>query len=528
VLLFALYLITIPAVYYLASRFVSPLPAVVGCALALIWNVPVYPAAMPSWYNLLFALLGAAALVRYAETHRRAWILVAGMLGGLSCTMKITGLFFVAGSLLWILFVAQERAVKARSPGDRSPATTVLHLFALLAFGAAVLVLIRPRLTAAEGAYFLLPIAALIALLARRELRARAAGMLVVTPWSEFALLMTGLAIPLLTFSIPYLTSGSLDALLRGVFLAPVGRISGAAVRPPAPGSVVAAAPLALALYAVLRLERLPPALLALAAAGLGAALYWSDVPFVFAPVVASMRWVPVVATMGAVIILWEVRPTLDMAEGQGGRNADRPGQHRQSTLFLLAALTATVSLIQYPFAHPIYLWFVAPIAALTLVAMVGNKVRAKPALLGLFALFYIAFSIQQLQRLPTTVPLDIPRASLFVPYPDKVKFERVVALLQEHAGSDYIWAGPDTPEIYYLAGLRNPTRHLFEFLAQNSDRETEILTGIERHQVNAIALNHDHYFSDLSEGLEKEFVRRFPHSERIGNIEVRWREGRD
>ena len=40
-----------------------------------------------------------------------------------------------------------------------------------------------------------------------------------------------------------------------------------------------------------------------------------------------------------------------------------------------------------------------------------------------------------------------------------------------------YIFAGPDTPEIYALTGLRNPTRSLFDYLdPSNSARGEHLL----------------------------------------------------
>ena len=72
--------------------------------LAVAWSIPNYSAAMPSWYNLFFATFGLAALLRYIETQKRRWLLAAGLCGGISCLFKISGLYFVAGALLFLLF----------------------------------------------------------------------------------------------------------------------------------------------------------------------------------------------------------------------------------------------------------------------------------------------------------------------------------------------------------------------------------------------------------------------------------------
>src|SRR5687768_7826937 len=59
--LLAFFVAWVPTVYYLARRFVRPLAASALTLVAVVWSVPSYPAAMPSWYNLFFATFGVAA-----------------------------------------------------------------------------------------------------------------------------------------------------------------------------------------------------------------------------------------------------------------------------------------------------------------------------------------------------------------------------------------------------------------------------------------------------------------------------------
>src|ERR1051325_10671781 len=107
---FAVFVPAMAAVYYLASRFATAVVAAAMTLLCAAWSLPAYPAAMPSWYNLFFALLGAAAIFRYIGTSGRRWLLLAGVCGGLSIDVKITGLYFVAGVLLFQIFREQQTA----------------------------------------------------------------------------------------------------------------------------------------------------------------------------------------------------------------------------------------------------------------------------------------------------------------------------------------------------------------------------------------------------------------------------------
>jgi hypothetical protein len=102
--MFLFFFAWVPAIYYIASRFASPLASAAVTLLSVAWSVPNYPAAIPSWYNLFFAVFGVAALFRYVEKPGSVWLLVAGISGGLSCLAKITGLYYVAAMLLFLCF----------------------------------------------------------------------------------------------------------------------------------------------------------------------------------------------------------------------------------------------------------------------------------------------------------------------------------------------------------------------------------------------------------------------------------------
>src|SRR5215469_14944148 len=91
--LFAFFVPWVPAVFYVASRFGSPYSAGAVTLLAVAWSVPNYPAPMPSWYNLFFAVFGLAALLRYFEFASRRWLVIAGVCAGISMLAKIAAVY---------------------------------------------------------------------------------------------------------------------------------------------------------------------------------------------------------------------------------------------------------------------------------------------------------------------------------------------------------------------------------------------------------------------------------------------------
>ena len=78
IVLFLFFLAWLPSLYFVASRFTRPVGAAATVLLAVAWSVPNYPAAVPSWYNLFFAVSGTASLARYLDTDRRSWLFVTG------------------------------------------------------------------------------------------------------------------------------------------------------------------------------------------------------------------------------------------------------------------------------------------------------------------------------------------------------------------------------------------------------------------------------------------------------------------
>ena len=100
------------------------------------------------------------------------------------------------------------------------------------------------------------------------------------------------------------------------------------------------------------------------------------------------------------------------------------------------------------------------------------------------------------------------------------------MALLRAHARGDYVYAGPDTPEIYALTGLRNPTRSLFDYLdPTGSARGERLLRTLRSRGVTAIVINARPGFSDPLRPRTVAVLRtRYPFHQRIGAFDVRWR----
>ena len=120
--MFLLFLAYLPCVYLIARRFASPAVATLAALFAVAWGPPVYPAAMPSWYTLYLAVIGAYFLVRHHESGGRGWLFAAGVAGGLSICCKITGVWYVLAVAVYLVYRAQDRDAAIGARRERSAA----------------------------------------------------------------------------------------------------------------------------------------------------------------------------------------------------------------------------------------------------------------------------------------------------------------------------------------------------------------------------------------------------------------------
>ena len=433
--------------------------------------------------------------------------------------------------LLFLVFHAH--ALSREKAGAAPGRSTLYPLFvtaALAVFVAALVGLVRHQLTAPDVLQFVVPGALLAVFLARNEWvesagpsRARFETLArLLVPF------LIGVAIPIAVFLVPYALSGALGAFVYGVFILPTKRFGVAAV---SPGSVMSA------------LAIVPVMLVLLGARfASGKVARWGAALFVITCVVLMI----VTGKHGPTYrFVWHsVRTALPMLVAIGilvlqrPRAADAADPLLRARCLLLLAVTSLCNLVQFPFAAPVYFCYVAPLVALTAVALsryLGPMPSAVPlSILG----FYLAFPVLRTNdsTLATmgavyrpyveTVPLGLPRGDLRVPTFHAEAYRRVVWLVQRHARGGYTWASPDMPEIYFLTGLKNPTRSLFEFFDEPTGRTARILEALDARGVTAIVMNRRPVFSaGLTDDLIEPLEERFPYAANAGPLQVRWRQ---
>ena len=522
------FLASLVATFYIATRLSRPLPAAALTLLTAAWGLTAYPAAMPSWYNLYFALFGTAAIFRHLETNRRRWLTIAGLCAGLSVLVKVSGLYFVAAVLIFLLFREQSL-----NPADETGAEPrrnwyLIFLIAVAAVTAAVLLrTVSARLGAAQFVFFVLPGCALAGVVAGRELGRKAQPLRervncllgLVIPF------LAGLAVPIVAFLIPYVRSGSTAALVRGVFVLPFRRTAFAFVD------------------ATLLSLMFPLVLFALLIAG---AVFRTRIRAVHVVCLALVLFGALFATGSTPLLYWglwfSVGSLSALVVPAGAWQAARMSRDsspdlRTQQLFMLLCASAFCELVRFPFSTPTYFYYVAPLLVLTTTALTTSW-RTHGGLLWVLGAFYFAFAVvhdnpisiwqtSQYYLLPDlqTHVVHLPRAGGIRGFAyQTAEYERMAALVRQHVRGDYIYAAPDCPEVYFLTGLRNPTPALFDFLDEPSGKSERIWQAIQSHHINLVVIDHDPQFSGpLPAALVQRLVAEFPKYAMSGRFEIRW-----
>jgi hypothetical protein len=532
----AAFLVWVPAVYYAASRFTRPLMAAGVTLLAVAWSVPNYPAPMPSWYNLFLATIGVAAVLRFLEDGRRRWLFAAGLAGGASFLVKVIGLYYVAGVLLFLVFESHARSRRAAGaePG-RGSVYAAFVTASLLLFVAALVSVVRGRLTAPDLIQFVVPGALIATLLVQHEWAQPAGGS--ATRFRALARLVApfllGVLLPVALFLVPYARSGALGAFVHGVFVLPAKRLGHAAFAPPLTSLYALIPSGALAIGVTWpsthatrwTIGRREVTLLALALAAL--LLATGSQPSIYRLVLSSLRGLVPVLTIAAVALV--------------ARDRDRSSDAalRRARLMLLLGVSAVCMLVQFPFTVAIYFCYVAPLVALTAAAFLAYLNRPVPIVLPALAVaFCTSFAVIRMntsplndmdadsEPYPEVRPMMLDRAGLVVPLWMAGQYEATVEVMREHARGQYVWASPDVPQLYFLSGYRNPTRSLFEFFDDTTGRSARILRALDDHDVNLVVLNTAPQFSPrIPVELYRQLAKRYPNSAFVEPYLIKWRE---
>jgi hypothetical protein len=506
--LFACFLLWVPAVYSLARDFLRPWTAGAVTLLAVAWSVPNYPAAMPSWFLLFLTTFGTLALSKYATQPKMHWLILAGLCGGLSFLFKTVGLYFIAGGLIFLVFREQDlaRTETDTSQNHRTPTFVGFLILCLVIFLSCLIKLVMVPADTPELLHYVLPSLAIASLLAVREFAPS------TLPSRQRFSTLFAMAIPflgaaalpiLLCFSF-YWWHGALTPFVKEVFVLALRRIQYAHLSPPGLILELPSIVAALIFFAILKLEGAVRVLFSIAVIAIGALVLCTSASSHLSSTLAlsSLRGVipAVVITLAFIRI---------------GKSAPQRDFWMDQRIFLLFSVTALFSIIQFPYAAPIYFCYVAPLAILLLAALLSRLKNAPHSVLYAGGIFYLCFAVivfrpyavnigyKSGQPGDQVVPLTMPRAgNIRISRESSAQYEELIPFVSQLAAGAPIFAGPDCPEVYFLSGLKNPTPILFDFLQDPNEYNTQVTRLLDQPGlIKVVVINNNPAFSGRNRG---------------------------
>lgn len=503
-------------IYILLRRYLPPVSAALTTWVALVWTFPNYFSSLPSWWILFCALLCLWAIVRFLESERLLYAALAGLAAGVAFCIKQTGLYLMPPMTMSLLLAGAL-------PGTASGAGVERFVRGGIAVAGFTFVIVITRLHAGSGevAYLIAPLAATCVTFYLCDRWRTGTGGLNY----QAALVGIGAAVvPVLLLVAPHILAGQLGAFLNGVFVLPQKRLEFTLLpMRPATQLVAGIVGLVWVLWAPRTLSQKERRVASGLRWGIALALPILALRSTFS---YAMIWE---AARGAAALL----PFIVLYTLTGNR---MPVTRDRQVLFAVTGMLAWTSLSQYPFAAPIYFCYVAPLALIAGVVLVHSAetgprfsdwpTTAIALLFGILSMnrgyVWNVGSNHEVHDLST--PLGLERAHLYVDEYDAGVFQRVAALVREHRGSRGLMAGPDTPDVYYLAGEVSRSGRLFDFFSgQQADHDKQILA--EWRGADIIVLFHGRRFSPpLSDALVARLRQEFPKGESLPPFEVRWR----
>ncbi len=529
VLVLIAWLIGLAAMFDAARNFLPVWGAAAITWCASLWTLPLAPDPLPSWYNLFLALIGSAAVLRAVRGNSRRWMFAAGIAAGASISVKVVGLYFAAAVFLFCVFEAQSRTEAPRASGPRvSRWYGWLITIGLALFLGEVLSLAAYNVEVNTLFQFFVPSAVLVVVLLRREWSAD--GSTDATRLRELAVLVwpfvAGMAVVIAVWVSPYAETGSVRSLLHGVFVLPQLRFE--LVTYPLPG--LRSAGLSVLPYALL-LSVAPFVRQPLRAADRWA-LAATVVLFVAADYNGSAEvlttWYAFRALTPCVAVLtawWLLRPPM----------GEPIPPRQQSSVFFLVSAAAACSLVQIPMSYVGYFLYFVPLLILGAAALwraLPRMPREVPVALATMA---IAFQLRGSSEFATKAPpraedamvaLDVPRGGILVAREDSARYATLRTEVLKRATSEWMFVWHDAPEIYFLTGLRNPTRTFFESFADPATQTPEAIERVLREKnVGVVVLTRpETALQPLPAALRRWIEREYPSVTWVGAIEVRGR----
>jgi hypothetical protein len=506
--------------FLIAARFLRPVSASVITLVCLVWSFPNYFAALPSWYNLMFASWTMWAILKYSDQLKPRFLVIAAFAIGLSILCKITGIYALAATFFAVLFIHlnqnQASDISAKHSQNNSRQLMIGAALLGITYCTLLFLLVQGRASMSNLSLFCIPGTILMVVVFCQSQIARTCSTSVSRLGLHTLLIIVAVDVVLMVFCFGYFNLGALTQLLQGVIILPMARLEVATFSPPSSIWLLLSIPLGWLIYydrQILKTAKMP---VVITVAVIGTILIaLGDIPLIYRIAFRSGHLLlPVVVYVGSIMLIKS--------------RADFISKAIRNRLFILLMFAATLSLIQYPYSSGIYFCYTSPFSILAVAAIITRTKKydrqlwgSVAVIAGIFAVIWINFSNPRTvgvfyQRASEMVTLDLPRGGIKIPAVGYDEIKPIIDYVQQHSQpDDYILAGPDCPQFYFLANRKNPTPQFYDFFQASVIRgsawkrytttvEQELKTVIKNRDIKLFVIN---TMPEFSQPYSDEFI---------------------
>ncbi len=310
--------------------------------------------------------------------------------------------------------------------------------------------------------------------------------------------------------------------LLQGVIVLPTARLAEVPFSLPNPPWFLLTIPLGLLIYydrQILKTAKMPLVIIVAVIGTILIALGGDPLVYLIA-FRSGHLLLPAIVTVGSAILIKS--------------RSDFVSKAIRNRLFILLMFAAALSLLQYPYSSGIYFCYTSPFLILAVAAIVTRTKKydrqlwgSVAAIAGIFAVVWINFSnprtVGELhQQASEMVTLDLPRGGLKIPAVGYDEIKPTIDYLQQHSQpNEYILAGPDCPQFYFLANRKNPTPQFYDLFQASVIRgwhgkgyittvEQELKAAIEKRDIKLVVINTIPEFSQPYSGEFMDWLKQW------------------
>jgi hypothetical protein len=205
-----------------------------------------------------------------------------------------------------------------------------------------------------------------------------------------------------------------------------------------------------------------------------------------------------------------------------------------RNRLWLATVMLVMGSLVQFPYALDVYFLYTAPLTLLGVAFLLADQPAPRFQVCGVLTALLVLFTITRLYAviplarvsgLPDDLQgarLGLLRCNLLVEQSSADAYRALIPRIVERTQpGEFILAGPDAPEVYFLSGRRNPTRVFYDFFRPEYQSDLAALEQmIDKLNIRLAVLKQPSLleFSSLSPQFEAFIRGRFPETLEIGD----------